>query len=161
VTHQGHTRGTEPTALCRSYRFGHVVVDVFPELVVIAVPYAASHDDFCDASMFVERYTHSASATFIEDDEHQLELHLYPNVENLVSGRPCQLPPVDPRIGHWDEPSRRPSDAGVVVLPGDKPMFPTIQSIVGRMGPVEWYLQDVALRCGAAVATLVHSLPVH
>ncbi len=144
-------------AICRSYRFGHVMVDVFPELVTIAVPYGAEHDSFIDASIFVERYTHAVSATVVEDDEAGIELHMYPNTEQLVSGRSPKLPPVDPRLGEWDEPSRRPTAAGVVQVSAPHPL---IRAFAYRLGSVDWFVQDIGLRAGAAVATLVSHTPI-
>jgi hypothetical protein len=139
-------------AICRSYRFGHVLVDVFPELVVIAAPYGASHDDFCDASLFVERYTHAADATFIEDDERALELHVYPNTENLISGRPCELPPVDPRLKDWDEPGRRPVLERTATL---RPR-PLVCSVFSKLALTEQYLQETSARL--AISGLIHTI---
>jgi hypothetical protein len=91
---------TEVAPSCWTYRFGQVLVEVCPVLVVIIAPYSnPSHEDFCKASRFVERYTHAVDATVIEDDGLGLELHVYPNTENLIIG-PGPYPPVgaDPRV---------------------------------------------------------------
>jgi hypothetical protein len=138
-------------ATCRSYRFGHVTVDVFPELITIAVPYGAEHESFVDASMFVERYTHGASATVVEDDDQRLELHVYPNTENLVSGNPCELPPLDPRIALWDEPSRRP-----VVVESRVPRPPLMIALHERVAYTEQYVQELATRTAIG---LLEALP--
>jgi hypothetical protein len=140
-------------ATCRSYRFGHVTVDVFAELITIAVPYGAEHESFVDASMFVERYTHGASATVVEDDDQLLELHVYPNTENLISGRPPTPPPVDPRLRLWDESSRRPDSAEVRQVPVPRP--PLLSRFVDLAVVTEQYTQEVAA-CGGVL--LFHHL---
>jgi hypothetical protein len=145
---------------CRSYRFGHVSVDVFAELVTIAIPYGnPNHDDFVDASIFIERYTHGADALVLEDDELGLELRAYPNTENLISTeRPCQLPPPDPRLGYWDEPRRRP-EGGELVRPGE-----SLSGFVRLYNVAAWteqYVQEVVLRAGAAGVTLVQAVVSH
>ena len=142
-------------ATCRSYRFGHVTASVFPELVTIEVPYGAEHESFIDASLFVERYTHAASAVVLEDDDLGIELHVYPNTEVLVSSGPPTLPPLDPRLGHWDEPTRRPDS--VDLRTGHFPR-PLLMTRVAEFGSgVEQYLQETAARGG--IALLMDALP--
>lgn len=142
---------------CRSYRFGHVEVDVFPELVTIAVPYGAEHESFVDASMFAERYTHGADATVLEDDDLFIELHVYPNTENLVGRqRPCPLPPPDPRLGHWDEPSRRPDSVELRQAPLPRPSLMTRLTELAVV--TEQYAQETAARSGLALFHLLHAV---
>lgn len=139
--------------ICRSYRFGHVEVDVFPELVTITVPYGAEHESFVDASMFIERYTHAAEATLFEDDELGVELHVYPNTENLLSReRPCPLPALDPRLGYWDEPRRRPE----VVEPSPARALLKLR-LYSLAANTEQYVQEMAARSG--VGLMIEALP--
>jgi hypothetical protein len=157
---KGHTGGQQREALCRSYRFGHVSVDVFPELVVIAVPYAAGHDDFCDASLFVHRYTHGTDATVIDDDDHELELRMYANVENLIAGRGNHdVPGPDPRVCFWDEPRRRPEGGELVYPPADQGS--ALMALHHMATWTEQYVQEIVARAGVAGITLVQGLVTH
>lgn len=144
--------------VCRDYRFGHVLVEVFPELVTIAVPYDSEHDDFCDASMFVERYTHCADAFVIEDDEQDLQLRIYPNVENLVAGDRTTLPGIDPRFGLWDPPRVAvPVEATPLPLALPLPVprrYRMPSQLVAATTWYEQYAQEVVLRTTVNVGTM-------
>ena len=129
--------------ISRTYQFGTVTVDVFPELVTIAVPYDGGHGDFADASLFIERYTHAVSGTVVEDDDLRLELHVYPNTDQLISGR-AELPLIDPRMGEWDEPAVAADDRRSLLARW-------VEAIPGAA----WHVQDTAVRTAAAVLALV------
>lgn len=144
--------------VCRSYRFGHVMVDVFAELVAIVVPYCnPSHEDFVEASMFVERYTHGVDAMVLESDELSLELHIYPNTEILVGSRPHLVPSVDPRIGLYDPPRQR--SRGVLVREVDR--RPALAKLYCAATWTEQYLQEIAVRAGAAGFALAQAATSH
>ncbi len=156
----------------RSYRFGHVLVEVYPEIVVIEVPYRAEHDDYCDATMFAQRYTHGTDAFVTEDDEREIQLRIYPNVENLVSGPPFVLPPLDCRVGLWDAP-RAIHPGPVVSLPNAQPVHheqpapPAMARLLGRpclakaLATYEQYVEELAMRSVIrSAALLAQSHPV-
>lgn len=153
---------TDQKDRCREYRIGTAQIQVWPEVVMIALPYGGLHEDFVEASMFVERYTHAADGTSWVDDTVELEFWLYPNIESLANGRPA-LPPIDPRVGFCDQ-------INVVYLPeGDgcaaefsltpvqhhawNPFYSP--AFAHAAAQTEQFVQEMALRAGCGIGTQV------
>lgn len=129
------------------YAFGTVDVSVDAELVTIAEPYDSLHEDFVEASLFVERYTHASEATVIEDDTAQLTLWIYPNTESLVGLVPT-LPDPDPRLKPT-VPRQLPIAEAAEAVQRDR------RRRVVDLTDVEPYMFEIATRGGAALLNLI------